>query len=193
MLLIASPLLAGVVLIGVTAVLLISRLLARLLVRRAEVEQQRLAEAIGSATDLITGLRVLKGIGAERAAADRYRTLSQAALGARLHAARLEGGYYAGTGVLTGIFLVVVAWVGGRLALAGTISVGELVAALGLAQFLVEPLERLTLSVRWWRAPEPRPAGWRRCSPVPRPWLPEPRRCRPRGPGGWRYATAASR
>ena len=37
-----------------------------------------------------------------------------------------------------------VAWVAGRLALAGTISIGELVAAVGLAQFLIEPLERLT-------------------------------------------------
>ena len=38
-----------------------------------------------------------------------------------------------------------VAWLSGRLALAGTISIGELVAAVGLAQFLIEPLERLTL------------------------------------------------
>ena len=34
---------------------------------------------------------------------------------------------------------MVVAWIGGRLALAGTISIGELVAAVGLAQFLIEP------------------------------------------------------
>jgi putative ABC transport system ATP-binding protein len=142
---IASPVLALVVLVGASTVLLISRMLAKLLVGRAEVEQQRLAEAIGSATDLVTGLRVLKGIGAELPAAERYRTVSQAALAARLHAARLEGGYFAGTGMLTGTFLVVVAWVGGRLALSGTISVGELVAAVGLAQFLVEPLERLTM------------------------------------------------
>jgi putative ABC transport system ATP-binding protein len=46
--------------------------------------------------------------------------------------------------VITGLFLVVVAWIGGRLALEGSISIGELVAGVGLAQFLIGPLERLT-------------------------------------------------
>ncbi len=96
------------------------------------------------ATDLVTGLRVIKGIGAERAAGEAYRRASRRALAARLAAVRFEGGYTAATGVVTGLFLVVVAWVGGRLALDGVISVGELVAGVGLAQFLIGPLERLT-------------------------------------------------
>lgn len=40
-----------------------------------------------------------------------------------------------------GLFLALVALVGGRLAAAGEISIGELVAAVGLAQFLITPLE----------------------------------------------------
>jgi putative ABC transport system ATP-binding protein len=56
----------------------------------------------------------------------------------------VEGGYLGATNVITGLFLVVVAWVGGRLALDGAISIGELVAGVGLAQFLIGPLERLT-------------------------------------------------
>ncbi|WP_219416716.1 ABC transporter transmembrane domain-containing protein [Pseudonocardia nigra] len=140
----ASVLLGLVVLAGVPLVLLSSRLLARPLVGRAEAEQATLAAATGVATDVVTGLRVIKGIGAERAAGESYRRASRRALRARLAAARLEGGYNGATNVITGLFLVVVAWVGGRLALDGAITVGELVAAVGLAQFLIGPLERLT-------------------------------------------------
>ncbi|QJY47285.1 ABC transporter transmembrane domain-containing protein [Pseudonocardia broussonetiae] len=140
----SSVLLGLVVLGGVPVVLVASRLLARPLVGRAEAEQETLAAATGVATDLVTGLRVVKGIGAEDAAAQTYRRASRSALTARLAAARAEGVYTGATGVLTGVFLVLVAWVGGRLALAGTISVGELVAGVGLAQFLIGPLERLT-------------------------------------------------
>ena len=140
----ASVVLGLVVLGGVPLVLLSSRLLARPLVGRAEAEQEALAAATAVATDVVTGLRVIKGIGAERAAGRTYRAASRAALRARLAAARTEGGYLGATNVITGLFVVVVAWVGGRLALDGAISVGELVAGVGLAQFLIGPLERLT-------------------------------------------------
>jgi putative ABC transport system ATP-binding protein len=140
----ASVVLGLVVLGGVPLVLLSSRLLARPLVGRAEAEQESLAAATAVATDVITGLRVIKGIGAERAAAESYRGASRTALRARLAAANFTGGYLGATNVITGLFLVVVAWVGGRLALEGTISIGELVAGVGLAQFLIGPLERLT-------------------------------------------------
>lgn len=139
----ASPVLAVVVLVGAAVVLGTSHLLSGPLVGRAEREQETLAEATAVATDLVEGLRVVKGIGAERAAAESYRATSTTALGARLHAVRLEGAYLAATGALTGLFLVVVAWVGGDLALSGRISVGSLVAAVGLAQFLMEPMERI--------------------------------------------------
>ena len=140
----ASPWLALAVLTGVPVVLVASRLLARPLVGRAEREQNTLAAATAAATDLVTGLRVLKGIGAEPAAAAGYARASQVALRARLAAVTAEGGFLGVTTALTGLLLVVVGWIAGRLALAGTISIGELVAAVGLAQFLIEPLERLT-------------------------------------------------
>ena len=140
----ASPVLAGAVLAGVPVVLLFSHLLARPLAGRAEAEQTTLAAATSAATDLISGLRVVKGIGAEAAAATAYARASQTALRARLAAVTAEGGHRGATTALTGLFLVVVAWLGGRLALSGAISIGELVAAVGLAQFLLEPMERIT-------------------------------------------------
>jgi putative ABC transport system ATP-binding protein len=140
----ASPVLALAVLAGVPVVLLVSRLLARPLVGRAEAEQATLAAATAAAADLVTGLRVVKGIGAEAAAGAAYARASQTALRARLAAVTAEGGHRGATTALTGLFLVVVAWLAGRLALSGAISIGELVAAVGLAQFLLEPMERLT-------------------------------------------------
>ena len=87
----ASPVLAAAVLAGVPIVIGASRLLARPLIGRAEAEQTTLAAATSTATDLITGLRVVKGIGAERAASTAYARASQTALRARLAAVNVEG------------------------------------------------------------------------------------------------------
>lgn len=143
-LLTTSLLLGVVVLAGVGSVLVVSRLLATPLAGRAEVEQEALATTTAVATDLITGLRVLKGIGAELAAAEIYRTASGTALRARLASTVTDGVHTGATTLLSGVLLVVVAWLGGRLALNGTITVGQLVAAVGLAQFLEAPLRELT-------------------------------------------------
>ncbi|RCV55375.1 multidrug ABC transporter ATP-binding protein [Marinitenerispora sediminis] len=129
--------------VGLPPVLWLTHALGRPLERRSAVEQARVARAAGLATDLVRGLRVLKGIGAERAAADRYRAASRDSLRATLLAARAEGLYESGAPLVTGAFLALVAYVGGRLALAGDITVGELIAVVGLAQFLIGPMQRL--------------------------------------------------
>ena len=132
------------VVLGLPPVLLFVQLAGRPLSRRAGAEQERSAAAAGLATDLVRGLRVIKGIGAEDAAVDRYRAASRASLGATLRAARAEAAYDAATSIVTGAFLVLVALFAARLALAGDISIGELIAAIGLAQFLIGPLARVS-------------------------------------------------
>ena len=136
--------LGAVVLLGLPALVWLSQRLATPLEERSSAEQSAVAHATGVATDLITGLRVLKGLGAEAAGSARYRTVSRAARDGRIHAARYVGLAQGVTLGLSGIFVVVVAWVGGRLAMAGTITVGELVGAVGLAGFLVFPLQTLS-------------------------------------------------
>ena len=82
---------------------------------------------------------MVKGIGAEPAAIDRYR--APAGLAGRDPAGGARAGLAQGAVLtLTGIFIAVVALVGGNLAISGAISIGELVAAVGLAQFLLGPL-----------------------------------------------------
>ncbi|MBB2912760.1 putative ABC transport system ATP-binding protein [Streptosporangium becharense] len=132
------------VLLGTPPLLLLAHLLGRPLERRSGDEQERAAHASGVAADLIAGLRVLKGIGAEAAAVGRYRRTSRDSLAATLRAARAQAWHDGGMLILTGVFIAVVALVGGRLAAQGEISVGQLVAAVGLAQFLLSPLSILS-------------------------------------------------
>ncbi|EOD66765.1 multidrug ABC transporter ATPase/permease, partial [Amycolatopsis vancoresmycina DSM 44592] len=127
------------VLLGTPPMLYLAHLIGKPLERRSEAEQERSAFASGVATDLVAGLRVLKGVGAERAAVDRYRRTSQDSLRATLRAARAQAWHNGALLALTGIFIAVVALVGGNLAAAGDISVGDLVAAVGLAQYLITP------------------------------------------------------
>ncbi|GAA3462643.1 ABC transporter ATP-binding protein [Saccharothrix longispora] len=128
------------VLVAAPVLLLVAHLLGKPLERRSDAEQDRAALASGVAADLVAGLRALKGIGAEATAARRYRATSRSSMEAAVRAARSRAWLDGWMIALTGVFLAVVALVGGRLASSGAITVGELVAAVGLAQFLLWPL-----------------------------------------------------
>ncbi|HEX6361018.1 ABC transporter ATP-binding protein [Actinophytocola sp.] len=128
------------VLLGTPPLLWLAHLLGRPLERRSEAERERAADASGVAADLVSGLRVLKGLGAEPVAISRYRRTSQDALTATVHSAGAKAWHDGGMLALNGIFLALVALVGGRLAASGDVSIGGLIAAVGLAQFLIGPL-----------------------------------------------------
>ncbi|MER7571575.1 ABC transporter ATP-binding protein [Streptomyces sp. NPDC126514] len=132
------------VLLGTPLLLWLGHLLSKPLERRSETEQERAARASGVAADLVAGLRVLKGIGAEPAAVARYRRISQDSLTATLRAARAEAWQNGVVTMLTGAFLALIALVGGRLAARGDISLGELVSVVALALFLIGPLSEFS-------------------------------------------------
>ncbi|MER8232619.1 ABC transporter ATP-binding protein [Streptomyces sp. NPDC094049] len=132
------------VLLGIPPLLWLGHRISRPLERRSETEQERAAHASGVAADLVSGLRVLKGMGAESAAVDRYRATSRDSLSAGLRAARSRAGHEGAVLALTGVFIALIAIVGAYLAVDGSISVGDLVAAVGLAQFLLGPFQLLT-------------------------------------------------
>jgi putative ABC transport system ATP-binding protein len=138
-----SPLLGLVVLIGTPVVLLLVQVITPRIGRNTSAQQESIARATGVATDLIRGLRPLKGIGAEDTAAARYRMLSQHAKRAGIKTAGSYGALNGLSAALSGCFLAVVALLAGRQAMTGEISVGELIAVVGLAQFLAEPLGAL--------------------------------------------------
>ncbi|MFK0157996.1 ABC transporter ATP-binding protein [Streptomyces sp. NPDC090493] len=140
-LLLTSVPLGLIVLLGTPLLLWLGHLLSKPLERRSEAEQDRAAGAAGVAADLVAGLRVLKGLGAQRAAVERYRRTSRVSLAATLRAARAESWQTGLVLALTGGFIALIAWVGGRLALDGSLTLGQLVSAVGLALFLLGPLE----------------------------------------------------
>jgi ABC-type multidrug transport system fused ATPase/permease subunit len=83
---------------------------------------------------------VLRGIGGEEVFLGRYRQQSQAVRRAGVKVALPQSTLDASQVLLPGIFVVLVTWLGARLAVTGSLQPGELVAFYGYAAFLVIPL-----------------------------------------------------
>jgi putative ABC transport system ATP-binding protein len=142
-LLLTSLVLGAVVLVGLPLVVWLGSRLGGALTARAAGQQERAADAAGVAADLVGGLRVLQGIGGAPAGVERYRAASGLSLRATLGASRAEAALDGSAILVGGVALAGVALVGGRLAARGEISIGELIAAAGVTQFLVGPIGRL--------------------------------------------------
>jgi putative ABC transport system ATP-binding protein len=142
-LLVISAPLGLVVLLGLPAVVVVEQALVRPLEERTGAQRTDAAAAASLATDLLTGVRVLAGLRAGGAASARYRAASRRSLDAGLRAARLAAVHEGTTVIATGGFIAVVAGVAGVLAADGRISIGALIAAVGVTQFLVGPLWRV--------------------------------------------------
>jgi putative ABC transport system ATP-binding protein len=148
LLMINVPLGLGVVL-GTPLVLLFLHVSAPLITRRIQHQQETAGRAASVATDLVSGLRPLRGIGAESAATQRYRDVSRRSLRATLRAARTQRGFEGISATISNLLAAGIAIAAGWLALNGAISVGQFVTVIGLAQFLVEPLAQLTVVPSW--------------------------------------------
>ncbi|HEX6150945.1 ABC transporter ATP-binding protein [Nocardioides sp.] len=133
-----------VVLVGVPLLMLAVGPLLSPLQRRAAHQRELMGDLSNTATDIVSGLRVLRGIGGEQVFHDRYRRESQATRRAGVAVARLQSVLDGLQVFLPGIFVVIVVWLGARFAVAGTITPGELVAFYGYAAFLLIPLRTAT-------------------------------------------------
>jgi putative ABC transport system ATP-binding protein len=138
-----SLIMGAVILVCLTVLLIAVGKVSDRLRSGYHAEQQGVADAASLAEDIVRGLRVLRGIGAQCAASENYAAASRTALDSALSTARLKAAVNGFETLATGLYLVVVAAVGGWLALGGQLSLGHLVAALGLAQFLTGPLQTL--------------------------------------------------
>ncbi|WP_229051523.1 ABC transporter ATP-binding protein [Aeromicrobium sp. Leaf350] len=135
--------LALVILLGLPVTVAITQIVSPAIARRTSREQAAIARVAGIAGDLIAGIRPLKGIGAETTASGRYREASRAARHSSIVTAR-SWGYMSGlTTLVSGLFLALVALLAGGRAIDGELSLGELVAIVGLTQFLAEPIKLL--------------------------------------------------
>ncbi|GGQ80139.1 ABC transporter transmembrane domain-containing protein [Couchioplanes azureus] len=144
LLLISVPL-GLAVLVATPLVLIVLQLGAPLITRRVAHQQEQAGRATSLAADLVTGLRPLRGIGAQEAAAERYRAVSRRSLAATLRAARTQGGHLAASTILSTLVACGIAILAGWFALTGRITVGQFIAVIGSAQFLVEPFGLLAV------------------------------------------------
>jgi ABC-type multidrug transport system fused ATPase/permease subunit len=142
-----------VVLVGVPVLLLLIGPLLKPLQRRNMAQREMMGHLSNVATDIVSGLRILRGIGGERVFHDRYVADSQKVRRAGVQVGRLQSLLDACQVLLPGIFVVIVVWIGARFAVQDRISAGELVAFYGYAAFLLIPLRTATeFANKWIRA-----------------------------------------
>ncbi len=148
-----STTLGLVVLIGVPLLLLLIGPLLKPLQKRNLTQREMMGALSNLATDIVGGLRVLRGIGGEAVFHDRYVRDSQDVRKAGVQVGRLQSVLDALQILLPGIFVVLVVWLGARFAVQGRITAGELVAFYGYAAFLMIPLRTATeFANKWIRA-----------------------------------------
>jgi ABC-type multidrug transport system fused ATPase/permease subunit len=140
LLLSVSPLIAGVVLLGIPLiVVLVGPLLARLQGTETEY-RNRQGVLTARIADLAGGLRVLNGLGGKGLFADAFHRDSQRLRRQGYRVGAVTSWVQAlGVGLPT-LFLAVVTWLAARLAAQGAISIGELVSVYGYVAVLVGPV-----------------------------------------------------
>jgi ABC-type multidrug transport system fused ATPase/permease subunit len=127
-------LVAAPVLVGVALPLL------RPLHRRQHVERQRTSALTSLATDIVAGLRILRGIGGEATFGRNYDAQSQLTRRAGVAAGMWQAAIEAVGVLFSGCFLVLLMYAGTRAVESGDLTVGELVSFLGYGLFMVGPI-----------------------------------------------------
>ena len=141
--LVLDPKLALIVLIPVPIVTVAAWLYSR----KYEVGTRRLQEAWGNASTLVeeavTGIRVVKGLGAGRALSARFRRRSDEVYDRAIDLVRLDAVFNPLLEMLPLVGIGAVLWFGGRQAISGDLSTGSFVAFNAYVVMLVWPLRVL--------------------------------------------------
>lgn len=117
----------------------------------ARMRQRTLSSTLtGMATDIVAGLRILRGIGGERTFGDNYARQSQDVRHAADRAAPWQAGVDALASLMSGGLMVMVTWLGTREVLAGQLTPGQLVSFFGFAVFLVSPIQTIFMFLNRW-------------------------------------------
>ncbi|MDQ1520936.1 MAG: ATP-binding cassette, subfamily bacterial [Actinomycetota bacterium] len=102
--------------------------------------QQELAELSGVVEESVTGIRVVKGFGAERLQQSRLANEAESVFDRSIAAARLRAGFIPLIDLLPTLGLVGILWYGGHQVLSGHLTIGEIVAANFYVLMLIWPL-----------------------------------------------------
>ncbi|SDL07214.1 ABC transporter transmembrane domain-containing protein [Tessaracoccus oleiagri] len=145
-----SPTLGAVVLVATPLLLLGSMPVLRPLTRAQAAERSESSSLTSLATDIATGLRILRGVGGERTFAGNYERQPQKvrALGIRL--GTWQAVVEAISILLSGLLLVALVYLGSLRLLEGTLSIGELISFFGYAVFLTSPMQTFFEFAQKW-------------------------------------------
>ena len=118
---------------------------------RSGIRQAALAKASAMATDVVQGLRILKGLGAVATVSTRYAKASDAAYERTVDANASQARLNAATEILGSVYVIAVGIAAGAMAKHSAISVGELITVIGLTQFVITPMTMLgrNIASRW--------------------------------------------
>lgn len=146
-----NPWLSLATLIGGPLLVVVALWVARPLQVRSVARQQAIAQAAATATDVVQGLRILKGLGAIMTVRRRYDEVSGLAYRKTVHADAAEARLNGATEAAGALFVSTLGISAGALALAGRVTIGELITVVGLTQFLVVPMTMFgrNLASRW--------------------------------------------
>lgn len=93
---------------------------------------ERIQDQFGSLSTMVqenlAGVRIVKAYTQEDSQVERFRTLSRDYLERNLRLARVSGLFHPLLGLLSGLGMVIVLWVGGRGVMQGALSVGDFIA-----------------------------------------------------------------
>jgi ABC-type multidrug transport system fused ATPase/permease subunit len=138
--LLTSPMLGLMVLAAAPVLVGVALPLLRPLHRRQQLERTRNSTLTSMATDIVAGLRILRGIGGEGTFGRNYARQSQLTRQAGVSAGIWQAAIEAVGALMSGCFLVLLMYTGTRAVDSGTLSVGELVSFLGYGLFMVGPI-----------------------------------------------------
>jgi ATP-binding cassette subfamily B protein len=102
--------------------------------------QQGLAEVSNVVEETVTGVRVVKGFGAERRQIEALRRQTETVYQRSIDAANLRSGFLPMIDLLPTLGLVGILWYGGHQVLAGHLTIGDIIAANFYVLMLIWPL-----------------------------------------------------
>jgi ATP-binding cassette subfamily B protein len=109
--------------------------------------QEELSEMSGVVEESVTGIRVVKGFGAERLQRARLSAEAQGVYDRSIDQARLRSKFLPLIDLLPTLGLVGILWYGGHQVLAGNLSIGDVVAANLYVLMLIWPLRMIGMLV----------------------------------------------
>jgi ATP-binding cassette subfamily B protein len=109
--------------------------------------QRESAELASVVEETVSGVRVVKGLGAEAVQAERLRTEADDVYDASIDATRIRGRFLPAMELLPNIGLILVLFYGGHQVLSGSLSLGALVAFNAYIVLLIWPLRMLGMII----------------------------------------------